>query len=93
MVLAASDEQKIQTLGRGAGSALRVHVFFQRQPLTSIAGAAKILNLSFPAVTTALNNLEKLGIVGEVTGKQRNRLFAYREYLKILSEDTEPLDR
>jgi Fic family protein len=93
MVLAADDEQKIQTLGRGAGSALRVHGLFKRQPLTSIAGASKILNLSFPAVTTALSNLQKLGVVDEITGKQRSRLFAYREYLKILSEDTEPLGR
>jgi Fic family protein len=93
MTLAARDEQKVQTLGRAAGSALRVHGFFQRQPLTSIATASKSLNLSFPAVTTALNNLRKLNIVVEVTGKQRSRLFAYGEYLKILSEDTEPLER
>ena len=93
MTLAARDAQKIQTLGRAAGSALRVHGFFQRQLLTSIATASKSLNLSFPAVTTALNNLRKLDIVVEVTGKQRSRLFAYGEYLKILSEDTEPLER
>ncbi len=91
MMLAALDEQKIEALGRAAGSALRVHAFFQRQPIASIAAAAKFSNLSFPAVTTALNNLEKLGIMREVTGKQRSRLFAYGEYMKILSEETEPL--
>jgi Fic family protein len=91
MKLAAEDEQRIQTLGRGAGSALRVHRFLQRQPLTSIAAASKELNLSFPTVTTAVNNLEAVGIVAEVTGRQRSRLFAYAEYLTILSEETEPL--
>jgi len=93
MALAARDEKKIQGLGRAAGSALRVHGFFQRQPLASIAVTSKLLNLSFPAVTAALNNLQKLGITAEVTGKQRSRLFAYRDYLKILSEETEPLER
>lgn len=93
MALAARDGQRIKALGRAAGSALRVHAFFQRQPLTSIAAASKFSNLSFPAVTTALNNLQKLGIVVEVTGKQRSRLFAYAEYLTILSEQTEPLQR
>ena len=93
MALAARDEKKIQGLGRAAGSALRVHGFFQRQPLGSIAVTSKLLNLSFPAVTAALNNLQKLGITAEVTGKQRSRLFAYRDYLKILSEETEPLER
>lgn len=91
MELAAKDEQRIKTLGRAAGSALRVHHLLQRQPLTSIATASKQLNLSFPAVTTAVNNLQKLNLVVEVTGKQRSRLFAYDRYLKILSEETEPL--
>lgn len=93
MKLAAEDEQRIQTLGRGAGSALRLHRFLQRQPLTSIAVASKKLGLSFPTVTTAVNNLEAIGIVAEVTGKQRRRLFAYSEYLRILSEETEPLPK
>ena len=30
-----------------------------------------------------------LGIVQEITGRQRNRAFAYQDYLKILSEGTE----
>ncbi len=91
MKLAVEDEERIQTLGRGAGSALRVHQFLQRQPMTSIAVASKKLALSFPTITTAVNNLEAIGIVAEVTGKQRRRLFAYSEYLRILSEETEPL--
>ncbi len=78
MALAVIDEQKIKTLGRPAGSALRVHAFFQRQPLASIAAAAEFSELSFPAVTTALNHLQKLKIVAEITGKQRSRLFAYK---------------
>lgn len=91
MKLAADDEPRVQALGRGAGSALRVHRFLQRQPLTSIAVASRELGLSFPAVTTAVNNLEAIGIAAEVTGRQRGRLFVYSEYLRILSEETEPI--
>ncbi len=32
-----------------------------------------------------------LGIAREITGKKRNRIFAYDRYLTILSEGTEPL--
>jgi hypothetical protein len=35
--------------------------------------------------------LEELGIVAELTGMQRNRLFGYEKYLAIMSEGTEPL--
>jgi Fic family protein len=93
MKLAADDELRIQALGRGAGSALRVHRFLQRVPLASIAVACRELRLSFPAVTTAVNRLESIGVVTEVTGRQRGRLFAYAEYLRILSEEMEPIGR
>ena len=33
--------------------------------------------------------LERLGVVRELTGKKRNRLFGYEEYLSILNEGTE----
>jgi Fic family protein len=90
MRLAAKDEAKIQGIGRAAGSALRVHHWLQRQPITSIAKASGKLKLSVPAVTAALGNLEKLGIVQELTGGGYGRLYAYNAYLKILAVD-EPL--
>jgi len=34
--------------------------------------------------------LEKSGILREATGRQRGKLYVYDEYLKILSEGTEP---
>ena len=39
--------------------------------------------------TKAMHAMEKLGIVREITGQQRNRVFAYDRYLSILSEGTE----
>lgn len=47
--------------------------------------------LSAPTVNTALADLENLGIVDEVTGRKRGRVFSYRKYLAILSEGTDPL--
>ena len=47
--------------------------------------------LSAPTVNAALADLERLGIVEEVTGRRRGRVFGYRRYLAILSEGTDPL--
>lgn len=88
MKLAGNDEQRIQALGRAAGSALRVHHFLQKQPITSIATVSTALKISVPAVTTALRHIEKLGIVRELTGQKRNRFFAYQAYLKMLNDET-----
>ena len=85
------DRRKIETLKRPAASALRVHQYLQTKPLTSIQSAATALALSLPTVTTALTHLATLGIVQELTGKQRNRMFFYAAYLKILEQGIEPL--
>ena len=89
--LFAEDRQRIQTLGRSASSALRVHEYMQRKPLINIGTAAETLNLSIPTVAGALKNLTELSIARETTGRQRGRVFAYDRYLQIVTAGTEPL--
>jgi Fic family protein len=89
--LFANDRQKIQVLGRAATSALRVHELMERNPFVRIRTAAKALKLTIPTVTSALNHLLQLGIVKEVSGKRRDRLFAYSRYVSMVGEGTKPL--
>lgn len=89
--LLRADRERIQTLGRGAGSALRVHQLLQQRPVLAIPNAATQLKMSWPAVDKAVRALEKLGLLREFTGKKRNRLYLYDAYLEILTEGTEPL--
>lgn len=91
LVLFEADKNRIATLGRGAPSALRIHIDLQSHPLLSVARAAKRLKVSQPTVQSAVNNLANLGIVREITGQKRNRLYSYQAYLDILNEGTEPL--
>lgn len=44
--------------------------------------------MSAPTVGAAIRMLEGLGIVRELTGKQRNRLFGYDRYIALLAEGT-----
>jgi Fic family protein len=89
--LFSNDRQKIQGLGRAAASALRVQELMQRNPFVRIRTAAKALKLTIPTVTSALNHLLRLGIVNEISGKRRDRLFAYSRYINMVSEGTKPL--
>jgi Fic family protein len=93
LTLFAKDRDRIQTIGRAASSALRVHEYMQKKPLVGIGTVADELKLSIPTVTVALDHLIRLGIVKEVTGKRRARVFGYSRYLKILSEGTEPIQQ
>ncbi|HEU4630994.1 MAG TPA: Fic family protein [Gemmatimonadaceae bacterium] len=85
------DRARIQAIGRAAGSALRVHEALQERPLDSAAGLAGRTGLSTPAVNAMLTALQELGVVREITGRRRNRLFSYEQYLRILNEGAEPL--
>jgi Fic family protein len=91
LALFEEDRQKIEKIGRAAGSALRVHQFMYRKPMCSIPMAAEALELTRPTIASAMRQFEELQIVREITGKQRDRLYVYRAYLDILNEGTEPL--
>ncbi len=86
-----ADRRRIEAIGRPAGSALRVHQLLQKNPLSSVPKAADKIGMTRPTVASALKHLSDAGIVRELTGRERNRLFVYDEYLKILNEGTEPL--
>jgi len=83
------DRSNIETRGRRAGSALRVHDGIKARPISSLQELCRTTGLSFPAASSAMDLLVELKIARELTGKQRNRLFAYDRYLKILNRGTE----
>lgn len=83
------DRRAISALGRPAASTLRVHELLQKRPLLSVPATTKELGLSKPTVAKAMEHLEKLGIVREITAKQRRRVYAYVRYLDILNQGTE----
>ena len=85
------DRQRIQGIGRIAGSCLRVHHYLQKSPICRVAWAAQATGINRTTVSNCLAQLQELGIVREITGQKRNRLFAYDKYLNALAEGTEPL--
>lgn len=89
--LFSKDEGRIRQQGRAAGSALRVHQVLKARPIGSLQEASRRAGLSFPAASSGMRLLADLGIAREITGRRRNRLFAYDRYLAILNEGTEPL--
>lgn len=80
------DRERIHELGRGAASALRVHELAGRRIALAAGGAATQLGLSVPTVNAALARLEEAGILREVTGRRRGRIFLYTSYLTLLQE-------
>jgi Fic family protein len=91
LVVFEEHRRKIEVLGRPAASVLRVFEHMQRNPIVSIPAAARSIGISAPTVAKSLEHMQHLGMLREITGRQRHRLFVYDAYLAILSEGTEPI--
>ncbi|HYZ22306.1 MAG TPA: Fic family protein [Rhodopila sp.] len=91
LTLFDGDRQRIEATAERAGSALRVYEHLKSRLMVSQKMVTAATKLSPATVNTALDALVRLGIAREITGRQRNRFYAYDGYLSILSEGAEPI--
>jgi Fic family protein len=85
------DRERITVESERAGSSLRVHDLLQQNPFATPTALVERTGLTAPTINAALADLQRLGVVDEVTGRRRGRVFGYRAYLDILNEGTTPL--
>jgi cell filamentation protein, protein adenylyltransferase len=88
LTLASQDRERIHGLGRATGSALKVYDALLRRPVTSTTVLTRT-GIPSSTVNTCLGRLQDIGIVREITGKKRNRVYTYDEYVGILAEGAE----
>ena len=86
LAIATDDAARIERLGRVAASVLTVHRSLQRQPIATAASLVATTGLAAATVNKSLVHLERLGIVAELTRRQRGRIFAYSRCVDILNE-------
>jgi len=86
--LSSRDKDRIKTLGRAASSTLQIHQALMERPIATSGSLVKKTGMTPATVNKALRHLEQLGIVKELTAKQRYRLFRYSEYIEILNVGT-----
>ncbi|MFN4771930.1 MAG: Fic family protein [Gemmatimonas sp.] len=91
VALFARDRERIASAGRTANSLLRVFDALRERPISTAAMLSERSGASLPTTNRMLEQLRSLGIVTELTGRKRDRLFSYAEYVRILSEGTSPL--
>jgi Fic family protein len=60
-----------------------------KKPIVTLNQACEFLKLTKPPVIKALNILMECGILTEVTGKKKDKVYRYEQYLNILAEGTE----
>lgn len=58
-------------------------------PFVSLPGISEYLKITWPTAKASVERLVKLGILEEVSGRKRNRIYCARELLDILAGDSE----
>lgn len=67
-----------------------MHDLLQQNPYVTVKLLVTRTGLTAPTVNAAPADLGRLGVVEDVTGRRRGRVFGYRRYIDILGEGTEP---
>ncbi len=84
------DSTRVQETGRSVSNLLHIYDAFRRRPVASVKLIMERTGASYPTVARAIGRLGDMGIIHEITGRKRDRVYAYSQYLGILNEGTEP---
>lgn len=87
-VLHETSIEKINAMGRASKNTAMVFEYLERNPIIDLGKTAKELGLAFSTVSLAVNRLVSAGILVQTNNANRNRVFAYEDYLNILRKDT-----
>jgi Fic family protein len=88
MQMRTEDSARILELGKRAKKAGLLIEYLYRDPIVSVSDVARLLKVTPQTANALVRELVRLGILREITGFDRNRLFAYDKYLQLFS-DTE----
>jgi Fic family protein len=69
----------------GANGLRVLSALFQR-PLVNVNYIGRVLDVSFPTANRLVARFEELGLLREVTGQRRGRLFRYEPYLRLFDD-------
>ena len=84
------DFEKIKSLGRARFSCEQTLEYLKKLPQVSVQLLTKELGLTAPTTRSALNHMIDIGILKEISGKKRDKVYVYQKYLNLLEEGTEP---
>ncbi len=78
----------MEKMGRASKTAMKIFAYLEKNPIIDIRKTSEELSLAFSTVSASVKRLEECGILVKTNNANRNRVFAYEDYLEILRKDT-----
>jgi Fic family protein len=79
-------DSKIQTLGSRALNAQKITNYLYQKPLINAEKVCEVAAISFPSAYKLIAELERIGILKEITGGQRSREYIFDNYIKLFQQ-------
>lgn len=76
-------EQKIKTLGRSAANAQKITEYLYNRPMINAEKVSAVAGISYPSAYKLIGNLQRLGIIKEITGGKRGREYIFEQYIEL----------
>lgn len=76
-------ESKLAIFGKRAALARNLLILLYSKPVVNYKFVQQKLELTHPTVNRLLTDFQKIGILKEITGQERNRLFAFSDYIAL----------
>ena len=73
----------IDNLGRGAANGLKLLESLYSRPIFNVGKVTELLSISPQAANSLTDKFEELGLVNEITGNKRNRVFRFDQYVQL----------
>jgi Fic family protein len=86
--LVGDDRRKISVHKATTVTAFRLFDLLPSHPIVTLQTAIALLDTTQPTAGKAIDALYKVGFLKEITGKRRDRVYAYQAYLDVLAKDT-----
>ena len=85
MQLQKNLDVKLQTLGIRSSEAQKIIDYLYKNPVIDAAKVEKIINKSKATHYKLIADLERLEILKEISGAQRNKLYVFKDYLDLFN--------
>ncbi len=82
----AGDRRRLLESPKAGPMSYRLFETLPMMPRFTIEMVRQRLETSFPTATAAVNLLENLGIIKELTGQKKNRSYSYQTYVDLMSQ-------
>jgi Fic family protein len=88
-IFALTGKDRGRLMSHAAATVAAIHLLdlLPSNPIVTVPRAAKLLGTTAPTARKAVEVLERIGVLRETSGKQRDRVYAYQAYLQALTAD------